>query len=479
MNLAKQIEAKVALDPQVKNKLKIPNSIFRAYDIRGKYPSEINKDIFFLLGQTIGTKVKRSKTGPICVCMDGRLSSDELKNSLINGLLLTGNDVIDIGMLPTPLLYFSLNHLKIANGLMITGSHNPKNYNGVKIVLDNKTLFGNHIAEIYTGMSKNIVIKDVQKGILKKENNILDSYIKNIKSNIKIISNLKIIIDCGNGVTGKVIKKIFDSINIQAEVINEEVDGEFPNHPPDPTDIKNLVQLKNKMKERNADIGFAYDGDGDRVIVIDKSLEVIWPDQLLMIFSKIILENKPGSKIVYDIKCSKHLENTIIENGGIPILSKTGHSFIKESIIKNGATLGGEMSGHIFFNDKWYGFDDGIYSSIRLLEIFSSYNKMQSMINSLPKSATTPEINIEFEDNNHFTFMDLFVKLTKFKGAEIINIDGIKIIYSFGWGLIRCSNTSSNLVLRFEADDEKSLNKIKTIMKNAMLKIDKNLNIPF
>jgi phosphomannomutase len=198
-----------------------------------------------------------------------------------------------------------------------------------------------------------------------------------------------------------------------------------------------------------------------------------------MIFSKNILENKPGNKIVYDVKCSKHLENIIIENKGTPILSRTGHSFIKESIIKNNAILGGEMSGHIFFNDKWFGFDDGIYASLRFLEICSSYDELQSVINDLPKSITTPEINIKFEGNNHFTFMDLFVKLTKFEGAEIVNIDGMKIIYSFGWGLIRCSNTSSNLVLRFEADDEKSLNKIKTIMKNAMLKIDKNLDIPF
>tara|TARA_B100001996_G_scaffold146222_1_gene111399 strand:+ start:4441 stop:5844 length:1404 start_codon:yes stop_codon:yes gene_type:complete len=464
---------------RVKNKLKIQSAIFRAYDIRGEYPSQINKDVFFLLGQVIGAKVNNAGTGLICVCMDGRLSSNELKNSLIEGLLSTGNDVIDIGMLPTPLLYFALHHLKIANGLMITGSHNPKNYNGIKIVLNNKTLFGDDIFELYTDINKDIVIKNIQKGILKKENNILDSYIKSVKAHIKIISNLKIIIDCGNGVTGKVIKEIFNNLNIEIEVINEKVDGEFPNHSPDPTNINNLNQLKKKMKECNADIGLAYDGDGDRIIVIDKYLNIIWPDQLLMIFSKNILENKPGNKIVYDVKCSKHLENIIIENKGTPILSRTGHSFIKESIIKNNAILGGEMSGHIFFNDKWFGFDDGIYASLRFLEICSSYDELQSVINDLPKSITTPEINIKFEGNNHFTFMDLFVKLTKFEGAEIVNIDGMKIIYSFGWGLIRCSNTSSNLVLRFEADDEKSLNKIKTIMKNAMLKIDKNLDIPF
>jgi len=475
----KQTEAKAALVLRVKNKLKIQSAIFRAYDIRGEYPSQINKDVFFLLGQVIGAKVNNAGTGLICVCMDGRLSSNELKNSLIEGLLSTGNDVIDIGMLPTPLLYFALHHLKIANGLMITGSHNPKNYNGIKIVLNNKTLFGDDIFELYTDINKDIVIKNIQKGILKKENNILDSYIKSVKAHIKIISNLKIIIDCGNGVTGKVIKEIFNNLNIEIEVINEKVDGEFPNHSPDPTNINNLNQLKKKMKECNADIGLAYDGDGDRIIVIDKYLNIIWPDQLLMIFSKNILKNKPGNKIVYDVKCSKHLENIIIENNGTPILSRTGHSFIKESIIKNNAILGGEMSGHIFFNDKWFGFDDGIYASLRFLEICSSYDELQSVINDLPKSITTPEINIKFEGNNHFTFMDLFVKLTKFEGAEIVNIDGMKIMYSFGWGLIRCSNTSSNLVLRFEADDEKSLNKIKTIMKNAMLKIDKNLDIPF
>ena len=390
-----------------------------------------------------------------------------------------GANVIDIGMLPTPLLYYSLKKLGVENGLMITGSHNPTNYNGIKMVINNKTLFDDHITDIYELIISNKFINNTNLGKLTTNNTILQNYIKDISDDIKINSTLKICIDCGNGITGAIVRKVFDSFNLDFEVIYEDVDGNFPNHPPDPTNEENLSELKNSIIENKADIGFAYDGDGDRICVVTKEGNVLWPDQLLMLFSRSILKNIPGAKIVYDIKCSKHVEKEILKYSGIPVLSRTGHSFIKKAIIEENALLGGEMSGHIFFADRWGGFDDGIYASIRLLEIISDNGGNLDILDTLPVSITTPEINIGFKENNHFTFMDLFARLAKFDNASIIDIDGLKIIYPDSWGLIRCSNTTSNLVLRFEADNEEAMLNIQARIKEEMLKIDNKLELPF
>ena len=457
----------------------IPDCVFRAYDIRGLYPSEINEVSFYKIGQAIGSKIQKSENKKVNICSDGRLSSKTLKNSLIEGILTTGVDVIDIGMLPTPLLYFSLHELQIPNGLMVTGSHNPKDYNGIKIVLDWKTLFDKHIFELKEIIKKDQFEKSNQSGTLSENKSILKQYIQTINKTICLDRKLNVSLDCNNGVTGVLAEELFQSLSINTNIINQEVDGNFPNHSPDPSKEKNLKQLQNQVLDTSSDIGFSYDGDGDRVTVIRDDGSILWPDQLLMIFARNILKTNQGSKIIYDVKCSKHLENIIRENGGHPILSRTGHSYIKNLMTKENAILGGEMSGHIFFSDKWEGFDDGIYASIRLLEILSSAKKNENILYTLPTSYTTPEINIAFDENNHFTFMDLFVKLAKFEGAEIIDIDGLKIIYDDCWGLIRCSNTTSNLVLRFEADNKSSLDKIQSIVKNAMLKVDDKLDIPF
>ena len=460
--------------------MEIKKDIFRAYDIRGIYQQDLDEETFLLIGQAIGKKIiNNSGQSEVCVCMDGRVSGPPLKENLIQGLISMGVDVIDIGMLPTPLLYYSLKKLKVANGLMITGSHNPSSYNGIKMVINNETLFDEHIKDLYKCIIDSQVITSPVQGKITHDESILKSYIKDIVDDIKIDSSLKVCIDCGNGVTGAVARDIFNSMNIDFEIIFENVDGNFPNHPPDPTNEKNLTDLKKAIKRNNADIGFAYDGDGDRICVVTNKGKILWPDQLLILYSKDILKNNPGGKIVYDIKCSKHVEKEITKLSGKAILSRTGHSFIKKAIIEENALLGGEMSGHIFFADRWGGFDDGIYSSIRLLELISKSEDKLNIINSLPKSIATPEINIAFEGNKHFTFMDLFAKLAKFDNASIIDIDGIKIIYQDCWGLIRCSNTTSNLVLRFEADNENAMIKIKSIIKEEMLKIDENLKIPF
>jgi len=460
--------------------LNIKKDIFRAYDIRGVYPKDLDEQTFLLIGKAIGKQIVANSAHPdVCICMDGRLSGPSLKDSLIKGLISMGANVIDIGMLPTPLLYYSLKKLGVENGLMITGSHNPTNYNGIKMVINNKTLFDDHITDIYELIISNKFINNTNLGKLTTNNTILQNYIKDISDDIKINSTLKICIDCGNGITGAIVRKVFDSFNLDFEVIYEDVDGNFPNHPPDPTNEENLSELKNSIVENKADIGFAYDGDGDRICVVTKEGNVLWPDQLLMLFSRSILKNIPGAKIVYDIKCSKHVEKEILKYSGIPVLSRTGHSFIKKAIIEENALLGGEMSGHIFFADRWGGFDDGIYASIRLLEIISDNGGNLDILDTLPVSITTPEINIGFKENNHFTFMDLFARLAKFDNASIIDIDGLKIIYPDSWGLIRCSNTTSNLVLRFEADNEEAMLNIQARIKEEMLKIDNKLELPF
>ncbi len=460
--------------------MNISKEVFRAYDIRGQYPEQINEELYNLLGKALGTKILEvSKIKKVNVCMDGRLSGKSLKKNLIEGIISTGVDVIDIGMLPTPLLYFSLYDLDIDNGLMITGSHNPKNFNGIKMVINGMTLFDKYILELYDLIISKKFESNGRQGKIIYNEDILEQYIKKITADISIDFPFNVSIDCGNGVTGAVAKSIFSAFKINAYIINESVDGNFPNHPPDTSNEKNLVQLKDEIKSNKSSIGFAYDGDGDRIIALKGNGDIIWPDQLMILFSRSILKNNRDAKIVYDVKCTKHLEDEIIKNNGIPVLSRTGHSFIKKAMIKEKALLGGEMSGHIFFADKWKGFDDGIYASIRLLEILSNNENYEEILNDLPVSVTTPEINIPFSGNNHFTFMDLFAKLTKFDNASIIDIDGLKIIYPDGWALIRCSNTSSNLVLRFEADNKSILNRIQGIVKKNMLMVDNNIKIPF
>ena len=460
--------------------MKIKKDIFRAYDIRGIYKQDLDEESFLLIGQAIGKKIiDNSNHSKVCVCMDGRLSGAPLKHNLIHGLVSMGVDVIDIGMLPTPLLYYSLKKLNVENGLMITGSHNPSSYNGIKMVINNETLFDNHITNLYESILKNNFISSEVKGTIIKNDKILDYYIEDIKKDIAMNSTLKVCLDCGNGITGAIVRRVFESLNINCEIIYEEVDGSFPNHPPDPTDEKNLSELKKSIKKNKADIGFAYDGDGDRIVVVSKECKVIWPDQLLILYSKDILSKNPGGKIVYDIKCSKHVEKEITKLSGLPILSRTGHSFIKKAMVDENALLGGEMSGHIFFSDRWGGFDDGIYASIRLLELISQNNNNLVVLEDLPESITTPELNISFEENKHFTFMDLFVKLAKFNNASIIDIDGLKIVYPDAWGLIRCSNTSSKIVLRFEADSKEAMANIQSLIRKEMLKVDSNLKLPF
>ena len=463
---------------QERNSLSSLDKIFRAYDIRGTYPEQINKKVFYDLGRTLGTTIKNSNNEPIVICRDGRTSSEDLQASMMSGITSCGIDVINIGLLPTPLMNFALKYEKLNNGLMITGSHNPKNYNGVKIVLDGLTLYGDYIQSLKNKMINNEYHVSKKLGKITTDTSISSKYIQFIKSKISFNSSIKIIIDCGNGVTSTIIRSLCSELKINAVIINEDIDGNFPNHPPDPSNPENLKQLYDAINENSADLGIAFDGDGDRIILMKKNGEIVWPDQLMMIFSQTILKNNPNRSIVYDVKCSQHLENIIRENKGKPIISRTGHSYIKKTIKDHDAILGGEMSGHIFFNDSWFGFDDGMYAMVRLMEIFSKLENIDDVFKNLPKSITTPEISIKYDDN-HFTFMEKFVKLSMFSEAKKSEIDGLKLIYDDGWGLIRCSNTSPCLVLRFEANSKKSLLRIQSIFKDAMLEIDDKIQIPF
>ena len=463
---------------QERNSLSSLDKIFRAYDIRGTYPEQINKKVFYDLGRTLGTTIKNSNNEPIVICRDGRTSSEDLQASMMSGITSCGIDVINIGLLPTPLMNFALKYEKLNNGLMITGSHNPKNYNGVKIVLDGLTLYGDYIQSLKNKMINNEYHVSKKMGKITTDTSISSKYIQFIKSKISFNSSIKIIIDCGNGVTSTIIRSLCSELKINAVIINEDIDGNFPNHPPDPSNPENLKQLYDAINKNSADLGIAFDGDGDRIILMKKNGEIVWPDQLMMIFSQTILKNNPNRSIVYDVKCSQHLENIIRENKGKPIISRTGHSYIKKTIKDHDAILGGEMSGHIFFNDSWFGFDDGMYAMVRLMEIFSKLENIDDVFKNLPKSITTPEISIKYDDN-HFTFMEKFVKLSMFSEAKKSEIDGLKLIYDDGWGLIRCSNTSPCLVLRFEANSKKSLLRIQSIFKDAMLEIDDKIQIPF
>ena len=463
---------------QERNSLSSLDKIFRAYDIRGTYPEQINKKVFYDLGRTLGTTIKDSNNEPVVICRDGRTSSEDLQASMMSGITSCGIDVINIGLLPTPLMNFALKYENLNNGLMITGSHNPKNYNGVKIVLDGLTLYGDYIQSLKNKMINNEYHVSKKLGKITTDTSISSKYIQFIKSKISFNSSIKIIIDCGNGVTSTIVRSLCSELKINAVIINEDIDGNFPNHPPDPSNPENLKQLYDAINKNSADLGVAFDGDGDRIILMKKNGEIVWPDQLMMIFSQTILKNNPNRSIVYDVKCSQHLENIIRENKGKPIISRTGHSYIKKTIKDHDAILGGEMSGHIFFNDSWFGFDDGMYAMVRLMEIFSKLENIDDVFKNLPKSITTPEISIKYDDN-HFTFMEKFVKLSMFSEEKKSEIDGLKLIYDDGWGLIRCSNTSPCLVLRFEANSKKSLLRIQSIFKDAMLEIDDKIQIPF
>lgn len=447
--------------------MKISSYIFREYDIRGKVGDELSEEIVNAIGKAYGTIIKRNGGKKVVCGRDGRNSSPVLQEALINGILSTGIDVVNIGICPTPVMYFSLFTLEgIDGGIQVTGSHNPPEFNGFKICIGKETIFGSQIQKI----REIIENENFENGKGKVEEvNIIEDYIEYICKNVNIKKPLKIILDPGNGVCGLTAPKIFKRLGCEVECIFCEVDGNFPNHFPDPVVPDNLKILRQKVLESNADVGFGYDGDGDRIGVIDEKGNIIWGDQLLIIFAKDLLKKHKGAKIIGEVKCSRVLYQTIEKFGGIPIMWKTGHSLIKNKMKEEKAILAGEMSGHLFFADKWFGFDDGVYTSVRLVEILSQNQKrLSEYLKDIPKLFSTPEIRKECPDEIKFKVVEKLVKKFKEKGFNVVDIDGARIEFEEGWALVRASNTQPVLVLRFEAESEEFLKKLQDRVYKAL-----------
>ena len=454
--------------------MKVNSEIFRAYDIRGIFERELSQDLIYKIGQAVGSQVLDENSKQIYVGRDGRISGKEVSDRFIEGILATGCDVIFIGLVHTPLLYFATFEGVTKNGVMITGSHNPKEYNGFKIVINNSSLKEDDIQNLKLKIEQSDF--RVGSGKLSKES-FNETYVKKISTKINIKNKLKIVLDCGNGSGGVLGPEILRNYSSELIELFCEVDGNFPNHHPDPSEPKNLSKLIETVKKENADLGIAFDGDGDRLGVIDSEGEMIFPDRYLALMAEDILRKNKSGKIVFDVKCSKQLEQVIRRNNGIPIMTKTGHSFIKSEIARTDAILGGEMSGHIFYNDNWYGFDDGIFASLRLLEILSTQNiSTHEVFKKIPKMFSTPEIKISINDTEKFRVVEELKNNFKPEGYNSILLDGLRLEEEDSWGLIRASNTTPALVLRFEANTEKKLMQIKELFQNALLKIDDKLN---
>ncbi len=452
-------------------------SIFKAYDIRGVVGKTLTPQHMMLIGKALGSEAIGRGLGKIAFARDGRLSGPELGAALVRGLQAAGVDVVDVGMVPTPVLYYAAAELAEGSGVMLTGSHNPPDYNGVKMVLGGETLSGDAIQSL----RERIVNEDFTRGSGDYATNMISNdYIQRILDDVKLRRKLRIVVDCGNGVAGAIAPKLFKALGCEVIELYSEVDGHFPNHHPDPSKPENLRDLIETVRARNADLGLAFDGDGDRLGVVSANGSIIWPDRLMMLFASDVLSRNHGAQIIYDIKCSSNLTRVIWEKGGEPLMWKTGHSLIKAKMQQSGALLAGEMSGHIFFKERWYGFDDALYAGARLLEIIAADSRpAQEIFAALPDAVNTPELNLNMAEGEHFRFMDALLDSADFENANVTMIDGIRVDYEDGWGLVRASNTTPCLVMRFEAQNEEALKRIQDEFRKAMLAINPSLKLPF
>jgi len=466
----------VVNDAMYQNK-KISRSVFRAYDIRGVIGTDLDEQAFFSVGKAVGYRLHELNRSAIFLARDGRLSSDALANALKQGLIDSGITVIDLGAVATPVMYFATAVMDIDSGLMVTGSHNPAEYNGIKLVIAGKTLAHDDIEMLYNYVTME---KFIQGEGHAQSLDMMPEYVQRILSDITLKHPLKVVVDCGNGIAGSVIPDVLRQLGCEVIPLYCEVDGRFPNHHPDPTIEANLVDLQKAVAEHQADIGLAFDGDADRLGVVTNTGDIIWPDRLMMLFAKHLLTRLKGATIVYDVKCSKHLALVIEAAGGVAKMCPTGHSIVKGVMKVENAALAGEMSGHLFFKDRWYGFDDALYSACRLLEILSqSQESVSQQFDKIPNSVNTPEIKIPIHDEKKFLFMDRFTEEALFPNARLIEIDGLRVEFAKGWGLLRASNTTPCLVARFEADDSESLVEIQSLFKTQLQSIDKDLALPF
>ena len=450
----------------------VPDVVFRDYDIRGIAGSEITKVFAERLGKTIGSVILQNGHTSIYIGRDGRISSPELAASLRSGLLSTGCNVIDLGEITTPALNFAVHHCGQSScGIMVTASHNPSIYNGFKIIIQRQVISGKALQLLKPMLNAKTFTQSDSAQLFSRD--IMSQYVRHIVEDNAIDRSFRLAIDAGNSVAGPVAINLFNSLGCTVFPINCEIDGTFPNHEPNPSEEKNLKQLISKVKEVKADMGLAFDGDGDRIVVISGKGEIIWPDRLMMIFAKDILSRTPGAEIVFDVKSSKRLAQMIGKNSGRPVMCKTGHSHVRKAVQHNNAPLGGEFSGHIFFNDRWKGFDDGLYAASRLLEVLclqrdSADKTLDQIISKFDTSSYSPEILIPVAENEKFELMQTLLSGCQFSGAQIISVDGLRAEYPKGWGLIRASNTSANLTLRFEGDDDASLEQVKKTFRREL-----------
>ena len=456
---------------------KFPDSIFRAYDIRGVVPETLTAETAYWIGRAIGAESLAKGEPHVSVGRDGRLSGPELVERLIQGVADSGCKVSDVGLVPTPALYYAANVLAGKSGVMLTGSHNPSNYNGFKIVIAGDTLANEQIQSLHTRLKTNDLTWG--EGSIERVD-ILSRYADVITQDIKLAKRLKVVVDCGNGAAGVIAPQLIEALGCDVIPLFCEVDGNFPNHHPDPGKPENLVDLIAKVKETNADVGLAFDGDGDRVGVVTNTGTMVFPDRLLMLFAQDVLERNPAAEIIFDVKCTRRLAPWVEECGGRPLMWKTGHSLIKKKMKETGALLAGEMSGHIFFKERWFGFDDGIYSAARLLEILSKRQETcEELFEAFPNDISTPEINIDVTDESKFSIIDALHDAQWGDGAELTSIDGVRVDYPHGWGLVRASNTTPVLVLRFEAETEAELQRIKDVFHAQLKRVAPDLQLPF
>ncbi len=463
-----------------KDKEKIEESIFNAYDIHGIVGKNISKTKVYEVGLAIGTEVKRNGRKIVVVAKDGRLSSDDLADGLIKGLTSTGCNVLNLGTVPTPLLYFITHHVGGRSGVMVTAGHHPSEYNGLKIVINGEILANERIQKIQQQIEDEDYITEALGSVETNNNAYAEEYMGTICDDIQLKRPLKVVVDCGNGVAGNIAPELLKNLGCQVIPLYCNIDGNFPNHYPDPCKPENFKDLIKAVQKNKADLGLAFDCDGNRLGVVDNHKNIIWADRQMMLFSKQILANKPGAEIIYDVKCSHHLGEYIKKQGGRPFMWKAGHSFLKEKMLEKGAVFAGGMSGNIAFNDRWFGFDDALYSAARLLEILAADERpCYEVFAELPNSINTPEIFIKMAVGDNFQFMEAFAKRVKFPNAKIIDIDGLRIEFEEGWALIRASNSSPSIMLRFEADNKKSLLKIQKRIKHLMGEINDGIEFPF
>ena len=451
--------------------------IFKAYDIRGIVDRTLTAASVMAIGHALGSEAVARGQKTIVIGRDGRLSGPELAGALADGIRAAGVDVIDIGAVPTPLTYFAAHHLGVHSCVSVTGSHNPPDYNGLKMVLGGKTLHG----ELIQDLRRRIADNDLSHGAgAFSRAEVNGAYVERVLTDVKLARPMKVVVDCGNGIAGAIAPQLLRGLGCELIELFCDVDGTFPNHHPDPSKPENLEDVIHALRTSDAELGLAFDGDGDRLGVVTRDGHIIYPDRQLMLFAADVLSRVPGGEIIYDVKCTRLLDGWIRQHGGKPTMWNTGHALIKGKLAETGAPLAGEMSGHVFFKERWFGFDDGLYAAARLLEILSRHDDPGAVLHGLPDAISTPELNIRMEEGQPFELVRKLRENARFAGSErIVTLDGVRVEYADGFGLARASNTTPVVVLRFEADSDAALSRIQEEFRKALEAVWPGLALPF